>query len=395
MAKDWHGGLIHDRRTDHIVVRFKDGGRWRFKTTPYRWSVEGDAERALKLAAEKELRLKEEARFAEASGRVTVRSFGERWLRTRTDNSSYPDDVHRLRVYAFPLLGDLMLDEVRPRHLVELVTALGRRPSKQGGTLAPRTVRSAYGTVSFMFQAAVMEELIHSSPCVLRPRRRELPAVRDKDPGWRDTAVFTAEEVGLLVLDGRVPLDRRVFYALMFLGCARFGEASFLRWKHYRPDLESLGCVHILGSYNSSLKRERETKAQRPRRVPVVPLLARLLAEWKLSGWPATYGRPPGPEDLIAPDADPGEHRDASNSLKRFKIDLRVLGLRYRRQHDARRTWLSMVLAAGASETHAKWVAHGPPPTVLADYTTLPWATLCRVVEGLVPVRSTAESDGI
>ncbi len=258
--------------------------------------------------------------------------------------------------------------------------------------MAPRTVRSAYGCLASLFQAAVMQELIQFSPCVLRTRRRELPAVRDKDPAWRDTAIFTPEEVRLLVLDERVPLDRRVFHALMFLGCARFGEAAFLRWKHYRPDLRfrPLGCLHILGSYNSRLKRERETKAQRPRKVPVVPLLARLLAEWKLSGWPLTYGRPLGPEDLIVPDGEPTEHRDASNSLKRFKTDLERLGLRDRRQHDARRTWLSMVLAAGANETHAKWVAHGPPPTVLADYTTLPWATLCRVVEGLGSVKATA-----
>jgi hypothetical protein len=47
--------------------------------------------------------------------------------------------------------------------------------------------------------------------------------------------------------------------------------------------------------------------------------------------------------------------------------DKQAEGLRLRRQHDARRTWLSMVLAAGANETHAKWIAHGPPPTVLAD----------------------------
>jgi hypothetical protein len=25
--------------------------------------------------------------------------------------------------------------------------------------------------------------------------------------------------------------------------------------------------------------------------------------------------------------------------------------------------------------------AHGPPPTVLGSYTTMPWVTLCKVVE--------------
>lgn len=42
-----------------------------------------------------------------------------------------------------------------------------------------------------------------------------------------------------------------------------------------------------------------------------------------------------------------------------------------------------MVLAAGANETHAKWIAHGPPPIVLGAYMSMPWATLSAVVEGL------------
>lgn len=393
MAKDWHAGLIRDSKTDHIIIRFKEGGRWRFKTTPYRWSVEGDEAKARALAVEKERRVKDHAKYAEANRQVTLRSFAETWLTGRKENSSYQDDVFRLREYVFPVLGDMLMDEVRPRHLVELVRVLSKRPSERGGVLAPRTVRGAYGVVSSMFHEAVMQEVVRASPCVLRGR--ELPTIRDKDPEWRDTAVFTAEEVTQLVLEESIPLDRRVLYAIMFLGCTRFGEAAFLRWKHYRPDMEPLGCLHIVGTYNSKLKREKETKAQRPRRVPVAPLLARLLAEWKLSGWAADHGRAPTPEDLIVPSRrGPTEYRKVMNSLKRLKLDLKRLGLRERRQHDARRTWLSTVLAAGANETHAKWIAHGPPPTVLGSYTTMPWATLCRVVEGLETIGARTGATG-
>jgi hypothetical protein len=96
---------------------------------------------------------------------------------SRIDNSSYEDDVFRLREYVFPVLGDLLMDDVRPRHLVELVRVLSKRDSAQGGTLAPRTVRGAYGVVSSMFHEAVMQEVVRATPCVLRGR--ELPAIRD------------------------------------------------------------------------------------------------------------------------------------------------------------------------------------------------------------------------
>ena len=69
--------------------------------------------------------------------------------------------------------------------------------------------------------------------------------------------------------------------------------------------------------------------------------------------------------------------------LKKFHDDCARVGLRARRQHDSRRTWLSVVLAAGANETHAKWIAHGPPPTVLGAYMSMPWEALCAVVAGL------------
>jgi integrase len=200
--------------------------------------------------------------------------------------------------------------------------------------------------------------------------------------------VFKLAEVATLVYDPAIPQDRRVCYALYFLGCMRFGEASAARWRHYEPDLEPLGLLRVARSYSTRLKLEKDTKAERPRRVPVTPQLAAILADWKLRGWPALFGRKPEPDDLIVPArvvTKDGllKNRSSSHMLKKFHKDCRRTEMRERRQHDSRRTWLSTVLAAGANETHAKWIAHGPPPTVMGAYMSMPWATLCTVVAGL------------
>ena len=103
-SKDWSAGLVRDPKTDHIIIRFKDP-HWQQKTTPYRWSVAGDEERALKLAAQKERQVKERKAFADASGSVTVRSFGEKWIVGRKGNTSCVDDEQRLEDYVYPAIG--------------------------------------------------------------------------------------------------------------------------------------------------------------------------------------------------------------------------------------------------------------------------------------------------
>src|SRR5258708_20310248 len=132
-SKDWSAGLVRDPKTDHIIIRFKDP-HWQQKTTPYRWSVSGDEARALKLAAQKERQVKERKAFADASGSVTVRSFGEKWIVGRKGNTSCVDDEQRLEDYVFPALGPLPGDDGRPRHLVEILQAPGNPNTRNRDT---------------------------------------------------------------------------------------------------------------------------------------------------------------------------------------------------------------------------------------------------------------------
>jgi integrase len=391
MAKDWNGSIFSRKGRLYLYV-LKDG-KWREIAAGVTDTAEGRAE-AEALLAEMVRKLKAQANVRrQVGGDLTVERYAKDWLANRTENTSSIDDEQRLVDHVYPAIGTKLLADVRAGDVKRLVDALRRKTSARGGLLAPRTIRNVYSVLSAMFRDAVIDEKIPASPCILRGAH--LPAARDAVPGWRDTAIFELSEVALLVHDERIPWDRRVLYALEFLGCCRFGEASALRWRHYDPKAKPLGKLKVVESYNTRVKITKGTKAERPRAVPVSPELAAILAEWKLRGWRETVkqvpgmDRAPGPDDLIIPSRE-GQNRSVNHMLKKFKRDLARLssteqpeGLRTRRQHDSRRTWLSTVLAAGANETHAKWIAHGPPPTVLGAYTSLPWSTICKVVDGL------------
>lgn len=390
MAKDWNGSIF--ARKGRLYLYFRQEGKWVERAAGVTDTPEGRAEAEALLEQIREKLKAQTAIRTSVGGDLTLKKYALSWLDGREDNTSNVDDRQRLEDHVFPVLGESLLGDVRAGDVKRLVDALRKKQSARGETLAPRTIRNVYAALSGMFRDAVLDEKIAASPCILRGRH--LPQARDSDPEWRDTAIFELAEVALLVRDERIPEDRRVLYALEFLGCTRFGEASAIRWRSYEPGIKPLGKLRVVESYNTRAKKTKETKAQRPRMVPVVPELASILAKWKLEGWPKMFGRKPGPDDLIIPSRN-GKNRSVNHMLKKFHKDLARLkteehpeGLRIRRQHDSRRTWLSTVLAAGANETHAKWTAHGPPPTVLGHYMTIPWPTLCKVVDGLELPRS-------
>ena len=55
----------------------------------------------------------------------------------------------------------------------------------------------------------------------------------------------------------------------------------------------------IAGRYSSG--KEKSTKTEQPRLVPVHPTLARILAEWKLAGAHVLLGHPPSTDDILIP----------------------------------------------------------------------------------------------
>jgi len=372
-------------RGSKLWIRFRDvDGKWRDATTGY--SV-GQEELAQATLDEVLARVREAPAPPRAANAVlTLRVYAEGWLAKR-ETETVADDKGRIYNHILPALGSVPLAELRPRQVRDLVDALTKKRvqgnrRKDGSlvptdeVLAPRTVRHVYGTLRAMLNDAVADELIASSPCVLKD---ELPAKRDKDRTWRRTAVFTRDEVEIIISAPSTPDDRRVLASLMFLGAMRFGEAAALTWRDYDPTCTPLGKLVIEKSYSTKKRKVKGTKTENPREMPVHPTLARILADWKLAGFEQLTGRMPRPDDPIVPSRR-GAYRNVNASLRRFHEDLERIGLRARRQHDARRTFISIARADGAVGDKLHFATHGADGDIMDDYTTLPWSALCDEV---------------
>jgi integrase len=375
-------GSVYVRKGEtRLIVGYRDvDGKWKARYTRH---VVGEEDKARRELEAVEANIAARRRLGDVElGPPTVERYAKRWVADRQKRGvgSVDDDAGRLARHVLPMLGAFPLAEIRPRHIRDLVRALRTKCGSEKNELAPRTVRHCYAVTRRLFEDAVAEELIQVNPCALK--RGELPAKVDKNPTWRAGAVFTRQEVEQLLSDELVPEERRLLYALLFLGGMRVGEAAALRWRAYEPKSEPLGRLLIATSFNRKRGEEKGVKTDRPRELPVHPVLAKVLANWRVGGWQRYMGRSTSEDDLVLPAATGNNLRDpvVHANLQR---DLAALGLRARRVHDARRTFISLALADGARKDILRWVTHGPEGDIISAYTTLPWSALCEEVAKL------------
>lgn len=305
--------------------------------------------------------------------RVTVGDYAAIWLARLEERQVATLRSYRQRYadHVDPTLGHRVLADIRPRDVIAFVSALKR------SDLAPRTVHHVYDVLRSLCRDAVIDEVIVATPCVLPPKT--LPKKRDKDPTWRAHAVYTRDEVETLISSELVAEDRRVYYALLFLLGCRPGEAVGRRWEDLDTVARPLGRMLIATQHDG-----RETKTLAPREMPVHPTLAAILARWRLEGWARWYGRPPRQSDLIIPSRlSPERVRDTQTTWAGLQADLDRLELRRRRQHDGRRTFVSLARIDGARPDVLETCTHAAKGDVFALYTSWDWATKCAEVAKL------------
>lgn len=334
---------------------------------PGKWSGvptgEVDKERALEFAktAQRAIDKRNEQTGADGTLRGWVTQWKERRKKAVHD---WKKEFGRLEGHVLPTLGHVPVAKITTKHVAELVHTL--RFDKQ---LAPRTVRSIYSVLVAVMRDAAIEGLISVSPCTLT--EAQLGSIVDKNPEWRTGALFTREEAEIMISDRRIPLDRRVTYAFGLLAGLRPGEAAALRWRNYDQTCEPLGRLTVALAYSTTNNKLKETKTKAVRLIPVHPVLAILLAEWR-TGWIVMFGREPGPEDLIIPlppetikrrTSRTGEpFRFSDYTLRRWtEIDERRLGWRHRSVYDTKSTFITLAIDDGVNRdilrdriTHAK-----------------------------------------
>jgi integrase len=344
------------KRGTKLWITFKDvDGKWRNVTSTH--SVGQEA-----LAQAKYDALVASIKASKpigSTGPLTVRAFAKPWLAEREKlDLDWKNDRSRLDHWILPTIGDLPIANVRTRHILDLVQHVRTTPSETTGEpVSPRTVYNVYSVVSALFRDAKLADKIEQTPCCLD--ERQLGARIDKNAEWRSEAVFARDEVETIISHDAIPADRQMVYALELLAGVRPGEASALRWRHYDAAAKPLGRLLVAHAYNTRKHRQKGTKTDSVKHIPVHPTLAAMLAEWKLGGWAAMHGRAPEPDDLIVPlppaaaarrrtrDGEPFRGHDYSGKRWREE-DLPALGWRHRRHYDMRATFITLALEDGA-----------------------------------------------
>lgn len=359
------------------------GGKKLTRSTGFRVGQEAEAARFLEVL----LAELGGAPLPEQPGSLTVRAWGERWAAERAARGIVSADIERsaLRYHLFPQLGDVPIASLTKARMLEWVRTLPTRPKVDSQEpLAPRTVHHVAGTVRRMLAEAVDRELLVANPCMWRAKR-DLPAKRDKVIGKRNRSGFAGWEVWQLLHDDRIPLDRRVMYGIDFLTGMRPGEVAARRWRDLDTTTAPLWRLDVGTAFDTRHGREKTTKTNVEKIIPVHPMLAELLRRWYAEGWRDFMGRAPTPDDLVVP-REGGGSRPNGNSYKAFKSDLKRLGLREGRSHyESRSTFRSLAMAGGAPRAELDLITH-PSPREAADlYTRLEvvWPAMCRAVEAV------------
>jgi integrase len=220
-----------------------------------------------------------------------------------------------------------------------------------------------------LLEAARFEELITSNPASRLPRGTLPPNKK-----VTETPPYIRNEAESLVSDVRIPFDRRVLYALAALTGQRIGEVIGRRWRDYDPSVEPLGVLFVHSQYD-----DQPLKTGNPRQVPVHPVLAKILAEWKLDGFAKYYGHHPLPDDFIVPNKE-GGCRTYNQVDKAMRRDCDRIGVPLKGTHACRRFFITYARADGAREDVIERVTHNAKGTMVDQYTYFGWEVLCEAV---------------
>jgi len=138
------------------------------------------------------------------AGKVPFKTYARKWLDAQTFEETTREAVElRLRLHAFPSLGDRNIGDVQPSTIQGWLRTLA--------DLAPTYRKVVFANVSTIFTAAVDDELIPKNPCkaasVRRPRsdlkkiapwtRERVLAVRDELPERYQLVAWLGAGLGL------------------------------------------------------------------------------------------------------------------------------------------------------------------------------------------------------
>jgi integrase len=184
----------------------------------------------------------------------------------------------------------------------------------------------------------------------------------------------------------KIPAPRLVLYAAYFATGARFSELTSLRVRDYQREMLPLHCLTL-----HAAKVSRHKAAGQVRHVPVLAELQEWLDWWLDEEYEVLFGTAPRPDDVLFPTISPRRRNKGLMTCSHGEIawwwrehDLPAAGLRHRRIHDSRRTFISLLRSARARDEVVRKITHwSTADEVLDAYTEWEWDAFCREVQAL------------
>jgi integrase len=308
---------IYQRENGVYYVKFKEHGRWHYRSLKTRNRRQAESERA---AIEKRLAAQERLAKSGPQANLTFEDLKKRYLAWATPQRRPQTIDSRVRALdRFPrVTGVETVAKVEPDH----IEAFKKEILASG--LAPRTANEALGALrAVVYRAQRQKWYTGQNPfanvdMLPEPKRR---------PQW-----LTQEQIAqVLELAEIHSPNAHLFFAQCLYAGLRKDEAINARWEWYDFDA---GLVHVQEGYGWKTKTGNRT-------LPLHSKLRAILLE---------YGPPKGGEGyLIAPEKAPGKYRYRFDIRKAFAVVAAAAKIEGLTPHVLRHTFASQLAMAGVS----------------------------------------------
>lgn len=282
------------------------------------------------------------------------------WTAQR-DNRTATKDAQMMRDHVLPYgIAKVKLSEVRPRHTKALVDDLRAKG------LSDKSISNVLGALHTLFRDALIAEFVYTQPVVLP--KRTLKRTRAEDP-----EIYQPAECRALMANKNTDPRARLMWALGLCAGLRQGEIVGRQWKDFRA-AAGLQAMHVRTQYDG-----QPLKTDRPRVVPVHPVLEQALMGWA-DIWAMLMGRAPRPEDFVIPDPKTERGLTKNQSYKMLRASAETAGVPWHGVHSTRHTFITLARRGGANITDLEKVTHNARGGIVDGYTRQDWEPLCDVV---------------
>jgi integrase len=315
------------------------------------------------------------------------------WIRTRTirsaDNEERLIERHVLRRAWF---ANLPLSDVRPKHLVKLVTEMkttrppGEEDEKDRDPLSEKSVSIVVGSLHTFFRDMYISELVPANPVVLPAGLLSRKSKNKRTPYTLPEVARLVSPIAMRGPDGAPYPDTVMFNTIAFYTGCREGEVCGLLWSDLDEGPEPLGSLDVTKQYDG-----QPLKTDRARRVPVHPDLARALKTWHSGGFELVMGRAPKPDDPIVPHRADCFHTKSS-AYKMWLRSCELVGVVNHSLHSTRHSFITHVRRGGARKDVVERITHNASGDIVDAYTTWDWEPLCEAMQCLKVPKAIADA---